>query len=67
MKTKHITFTEGEYKKIFKAKRTLEYKQNTKFTWTKFLLVMATKGISVKRDEDKKNRGILQSLKTKHN
>ena len=49
MKTLNITFTDEEYKRLFKAKREMAEKFNTNLSWHKFVLRLVN-GVSVKRN-----------------
>lgn len=49
MKTLNITFTDGEFKKLLKAKKLYCDKQKTSMAWHKYLIHALTKGVSIKR------------------
>ena len=55
MKTLNVTFTDGEYNKLTKAKKKFYSEKNMKVrTWHEFILTKYTKGVSVKRNGNKK-------------
>ena len=54
MKTLNITFTDTEFRRLVKAKKSLEEEQNTYFTWHKFILTKCCRGISIFRKGNKK-------------
>ena len=47
MKTLNITFTEKEYRKLKKAKKNKEKKDNTRYPWHKYFLLVGSNGFSV--------------------
>ena len=53
MRTLNITFTDGEYKRLRKARDELNDKHNTTYSWHKFLMSFCCKGLSIKREGNK--------------
>ena len=49
MKTLNITFTDAEFRKLKKAKKLTSYK-----SWHQFIIIKCTKGVSEKRNGNKK-------------
>lgn len=56
MKTLNITFTDKEYRKLKKARKHKEEKDNTRYTWHKYFLLVGSNGFSV--DYELKKRGL---------
>ena len=54
MRTLNVTFTDAEFMKIKKAKRIKEWDLKTSLSWHKYFLTTFTKGVSVKRNGNKK-------------
>jgi len=47
MRTLNITFTTKEYQKLRKAKRKKEKRENTRYTWHKYFLLVGSNGVSI--------------------
>ena len=46
MKTLNITFTDAEYRRMFKAK--MQYKGDTNICWRSFIIAKCCKGVQIK-------------------